>query len=230
MISKEEFRNACIESIKQVKDVEEVDIANDEDFSNAGLDSLDSMDLVLQVESQTGLDFGELDPAEVNTIDKFYAKAQELFGDRRLSGHPYEPGPRVNRSAPGHVDASDTATVLARPMHRSTTTTSTKRTAAGSGPINIAMQLVNASMIKYAAVCFMTTAASSSCSCLSDRAQFRTVCRLGRHAQAISGQRRLSGHGPVFPCVVTLAYIYGEPVSAPQAWEQSLFPWAYSFF
>ncbi|KGI78510.1 acyl carrier protein [Oleiagrimonas soli] len=81
MISKEDFRQACIESIKQVKDVEHVDISDDEDFSNAGLDSLDSMDLVLQVESHTGLDFGELDPAEVNTIDKFYAKAQELFGN-----------------------------------------------------------------------------------------------------------------------------------------------------
>lgn len=81
MISKEAFRNVCLESIKQVKDIEEVDLANDEDFTNAGLDSLDSMDLVLQVESQTGFDFGELDPAEVNTIDKFYAKALEMFGD-----------------------------------------------------------------------------------------------------------------------------------------------------
>lgn len=80
MISKEDFRNACIASIKQVKNVDNVDISNDEDFSNAGLDSLDSMDLMLQVESCTGLDYGELDPAEVNTIDKFYAKTQDLFG------------------------------------------------------------------------------------------------------------------------------------------------------
>lgn len=80
MISKEEFRKACIEGIKQVKGVDSVEISDDEDFSNAGLDSLDAMDLVLQVESITGLDFGEFDLSDANSIDQFYAKAQELFG------------------------------------------------------------------------------------------------------------------------------------------------------
>jgi acyl carrier protein len=80
MITKEAFRNAVIEGIKRVKDIDEVDIGNDEDFANAGLDSLDSMDLVLQVESITGLDFGEFDLSNANTIDEFYKKAQELPG------------------------------------------------------------------------------------------------------------------------------------------------------
>lgn len=81
MITKNEFREAIIEGIKQVKDVEHVDLANDEDFSNAGLDSLDAMDLVLQVEAITGLNFGELNAAEANTVDAFYRKAVELFGN-----------------------------------------------------------------------------------------------------------------------------------------------------
>lgn len=81
MISKAAFRDAVIEAIKRVKDIDHVDIANDEDFSLVGLDSLDSMDLVLQVEGITGLNFGEFDASEARNIDAFYAKAQQLFGD-----------------------------------------------------------------------------------------------------------------------------------------------------
>lgn len=80
MITKNEFRSAVIEGIKRVKGMDEVDIGDDENFANAGLDSLDSMDLVLQVESITGLDFGEFDLSDANTIDEFYKKAQELTG------------------------------------------------------------------------------------------------------------------------------------------------------
>jgi acyl carrier protein len=80
MISKDEFRAAVIEGIKKVKHLDRVDISDDEDFANAGLDSLDAMDLVLQVESLTGIDFGEFNPADGNTIDKFYAKACEVSG------------------------------------------------------------------------------------------------------------------------------------------------------
>lgn len=81
LISKNEFREAVIEGIKRVKGIDHVDLANDENFSHAGLDSLDAMDLVLQVEAITGLNFGELNAAEANTVDAFYRKAEELFGD-----------------------------------------------------------------------------------------------------------------------------------------------------
>lgn len=80
MISKEAFRDAVIEAIKRVKDRDHVDIANNENFANVGLDSLDAMDLVLQVEAITGLNFGEFDASKAQTIDAFYAKAEELFG------------------------------------------------------------------------------------------------------------------------------------------------------
>lgn len=80
MISKDQFRAAVVEAIKRVKGIPHIDIADDEDFSRAGLDSLDAMDLVLQVEAITGLNFGEFNAAEARNIDAFYKKAEELFG------------------------------------------------------------------------------------------------------------------------------------------------------
>ena len=78
MISKDEFRAAVIEGIRRVKSIENVAIADDETFTNAGLDSLDSMNLVLEVENLTGLNFGEFDLSDANTIDEFYGKAEQL--------------------------------------------------------------------------------------------------------------------------------------------------------
>lgn len=78
MISKDEFRKAVIEGIKTVTEKDSVEIRDDEDFNSVGLDSLDGMNLVLEVEARTGIDFGELDLAEANSIDAFYQKACEL--------------------------------------------------------------------------------------------------------------------------------------------------------
>jgi acyl carrier protein len=77
MISKDEFRNAVIQGIQRVLEIERVDIQDDEDFGDVGLDSLDGMNLVLEVESITGLSFGELDLDEANNINAFYQKAVE---------------------------------------------------------------------------------------------------------------------------------------------------------
>ena len=82
MISKDEFRAAVIEGIRRVKNIENVTIADGETFTNAGLDSLDSMNLVLEVENITGLNFGEFDLSDANTIDEFHAKAEFV----RISG------------------------------------------------------------------------------------------------------------------------------------------------
>ncbi|MGQ4660269.1 phosphopantetheine-binding protein [Lysobacter sp. F6437] len=78
MVDKDEFRAAVIEGIKRVKNMDSVTIADDEQFTDAGLDSLDSMNLVLEVEAITGLNFGEFDLNDANTINEFYAKAEEL--------------------------------------------------------------------------------------------------------------------------------------------------------
>lgn len=82
MTSKDEFRAAVIEGIKRVKSVDTVAIGDDEQFTDAGLDSLDSMNLVLEVEAITGLNFGEFDLNDANTIDDFYKKAQELMASQ----------------------------------------------------------------------------------------------------------------------------------------------------
>lgn len=78
MFSKDEFRQAVIEGIKRVRGVSEVTIRDDESFSNVGLDSLDGMNLVLEVESILGINLGEFDLRLANTIDAFYATAAEL--------------------------------------------------------------------------------------------------------------------------------------------------------
>lgn len=80
MISKDEFRAAVIQAIKKVKNIDTVTLADDEEFANVGLDSLDAMDLVLQVENITGLNFGEFDTSQATNINAFYAKAEALFG------------------------------------------------------------------------------------------------------------------------------------------------------
>lgn len=81
MISKDEFRTAVIRGIKTVMSVDEVEIRDDEEFGNAGLDSLDGMNLVLEVESLTGLNFGELDLNDANSIDAFYEVARKVSAD-----------------------------------------------------------------------------------------------------------------------------------------------------
>jgi len=78
-MTKDEFRAAVIEGIRRVKSVQEVAIGDDETFTQAGLDSLDSMNLVLEVEAITGLNFGEFNLSDANTINEFYGKAEELL-------------------------------------------------------------------------------------------------------------------------------------------------------
>lgn len=77
MFSKDQFRDAVIEGIKRVRDVSELKIRDDESFSDVGLDSLDGMNLVLEVETILGVNLGEFDLKGAGTIDTFYAKAKE---------------------------------------------------------------------------------------------------------------------------------------------------------
>ncbi len=79
MVSKEEFRAAVIEGIKRVRDVESISVRDDESFSNVGLDSLDGMNLVLEVETILGINLGEFDLKEANTINGFYEKARHIL-------------------------------------------------------------------------------------------------------------------------------------------------------
>jgi acyl carrier protein len=78
-MTKDEFRAAVVEGIRRVKSMQDVSIGDDETFTQAGLDSLDSMNLVLEVETLTGLNFGEFNLSDANTINELYGKAQELL-------------------------------------------------------------------------------------------------------------------------------------------------------
>lgn len=77
MFSKDQFRDAVLEGIKRVRDVSEVKLRDDEDFSELGLDSLDGMNLVLEVETILGIDLGEFDLKGAGTINGFYEKAKQ---------------------------------------------------------------------------------------------------------------------------------------------------------
>lgn len=82
MVSKEEFRKAVIEGVKRVRDLESIDMRDDESFSDVGLDSLDGMNLVLEVETILGINLGEFDLKEANTINSFYEKARQILDSR----------------------------------------------------------------------------------------------------------------------------------------------------
>ena len=79
MFSKDQFRDAVIEGIKRVRDVSELKIRDDESFADVGLDSLDGMNLVLEVETILGVNLGEFDLKGANTINNFYDKAKEAL-------------------------------------------------------------------------------------------------------------------------------------------------------
>jgi acyl carrier protein len=80
MFTFEEFRDKVKSSIKKImKKKDEVVIGDDEDFSDYGLDSLSSFSLVLEIESAFGIDLGELDLEDSNTIRLFYNKTLEII-------------------------------------------------------------------------------------------------------------------------------------------------------
>ena len=80
MFTLDEFREAVKEGIKKVlKKTEEVEIDDDEDFGDYGLDSLAGISLVLEVEKYLNIDLGEFDIDEANTITLFYEKAKRVL-------------------------------------------------------------------------------------------------------------------------------------------------------
>lgn len=78
MFSKDQFRDAVIAGLKRVLDVESIEVRDDENFSDVGIDSLDGMNLVLEVESILGIDLGEFDLKGAENINNFYDKARSI--------------------------------------------------------------------------------------------------------------------------------------------------------
>lgn len=83
LFSKEEFRNAVIEAIRRLPKAGEMVIGDTEDFGDYGLDSLDTMYLVLEVENILNITLGEFDIASSRTIDAFYEKARAVIAGPR---------------------------------------------------------------------------------------------------------------------------------------------------
>jgi len=76
----DEFREAVKAGIKKVlKKKDDVDIGDDENFEDYGLDSLAGISLVLEVESYLDIDLGEFDIDEATTLNLFYAKVKRVL-------------------------------------------------------------------------------------------------------------------------------------------------------
>lgn len=78
MFSKDQFRDAVIAGLKRVLDAENIEVRDDENFSDVGIDSLDGMNLVLEVEAILGIDLGEFDLKGAENINNFYEKARSI--------------------------------------------------------------------------------------------------------------------------------------------------------
>lgn len=72
MLTKENLRSLFQEAIKKITHSAEVTIGDDEKFQDYGLDSLDRMNLLLEMEEQTGYDLGSIDLSDTNTFNLFY--------------------------------------------------------------------------------------------------------------------------------------------------------------
>jgi Phosphopantetheine attachment site. len=74
-MEKDAFFTACKECIAIAKrvDAQSVSIAWDEPFALYGLDSLDVMNTLLELESKTGISFDDIDLAQYNSIEKLFS-------------------------------------------------------------------------------------------------------------------------------------------------------------
>jgi len=81
MITLDEMRTAVITALKEIQQLDDVEIGDAEDFGDWGLDSLDGMSLVVEVEKLTGVDFGEFEAEESNSIEALLALAIKRAGE-----------------------------------------------------------------------------------------------------------------------------------------------------
>ena len=78
MFTLDEFRGAVKQGIQKLTHADEVVIDDDEDFADYGLDSLQGISLVLEVETSLDIDLGEFDIEDANTITLFFNKAKSV--------------------------------------------------------------------------------------------------------------------------------------------------------
>jgi acyl carrier protein len=81
MKSAEEIRKIVIKAIQKVKENNSLILDNEQSFEKIGLDSLDRMALMLEVENCLGLDFGEKNPEELRNIQEYISYIQEAWSE-----------------------------------------------------------------------------------------------------------------------------------------------------
>ncbi|MGB3539499.1 MAG: acyl carrier protein [Mesorhizobium sp.] len=69
------FAQAVTDGIRKQRKAPNMSVDAGQSFGTLGLDSLDVMNLVLEVESVLGVNLGEIDVREDDTIETFHAKA-----------------------------------------------------------------------------------------------------------------------------------------------------------
>jgi acyl carrier protein len=69
------FAQAVTDGIRKQRKAPNIVVGADQSFGTLGLDSLDLMNLVLEVESAMGVNFGEIDIDEDDTTETFLVKA-----------------------------------------------------------------------------------------------------------------------------------------------------------
>lgn len=69
MVQKEAVRKAVHDGLKKILKTGEVTLGDSETFSNYGVDSLDQMNLLLEVEQALGMQLGDVDLETQNSID-----------------------------------------------------------------------------------------------------------------------------------------------------------------
>jgi acyl carrier protein len=81
MASREKLMEILIDAIRAVTNKDSIPINENEKFEEYGLDSLDRMNLLLELEERLGLDLGELDLSKTNTFHLLHENIKHLLKD-----------------------------------------------------------------------------------------------------------------------------------------------------
>jgi acyl carrier protein len=79
MFSKEDVKSAVYEGLKEVLGTSEVTIRENETFTDYEIDSLDQMNLLLEIEKRLNIELGDLDLEKINTIELIH----EYINDKK---------------------------------------------------------------------------------------------------------------------------------------------------
>jgi acyl carrier protein len=88
MKSRADLVEILVANIRKVsidKSVSIDNIAEDQDFSNYGLDSLDRMSLMIAVEEAVGIDMSEVDPEQFKNINDYVLFIQRNLDSDQIS-------------------------------------------------------------------------------------------------------------------------------------------------